>query len=83
MGGQSVTLTNHPILEMDDQSVHFGSECHSRKFLQGRSVTLVNCHSGRNILWIFVRAEMSHGLLVGGHNIKAPSYFYQDPIHSV
>jgi hypothetical protein len=51
--GRNVSVTNRPLFGVDEQSVHFGSECHSRKMSHGRSVTVENCHSGQNMLWMY------------------------------
>jgi hypothetical protein len=38
------TVTNRPLFGVDEQSVHFESECYSRKLSQSRNVTVEKCH---------------------------------------
>ncbi len=52
-GSKCHTVINRPFFEVDKKSVHFDSECHSRKLSHGQSVTVVNCYSGQQILWTF------------------------------
>ncbi len=70
------TVTNCPFCEVEEQSVHFGSECQSRKISQGHNVTVVNCHRGQKIWGCFVQFGMSRSQFVDGRNIKAPWCFF-------
>jgi hypothetical protein len=63
------TVTNHSFFEVEKQSVQFGSECKSRKLSQGRSVTVVNCHSGQKVCVRFRQVEVSFGGFVSGQFI--------------
>jgi hypothetical protein len=40
--------------------------------LRGRSVTVVNCHRGRNVGGRMVWVGMLRGRFVGGRNVKVP-----------
>jgi hypothetical protein len=40
-GSECHSVTNRPFFEVDKQSVHFETECHSSKKSQGRFVTVV------------------------------------------
>ncbi len=59
------TLKNRPFFEVDEQSVHFGWECHNRKLSQDRNVTAVNCNSRGKTLGMF-RAGRNFTLSVCG-----------------
>ncbi len=42
--------------------------------LKGRGVTVVNCHSGRNVGWMYgVWVGLLRGQFVGGRNVKVPA----------
>jgi hypothetical protein len=67
---------------VDDQSIHFGSECCNGKTLQDQSVTIgyiteLKCHSRLLVGWISRGVEVSRGRLVSGRFIKKPA---SDPV---
>jgi hypothetical protein len=43
-GSECHSVTKRPLFRVDGQSVHFETECHSRKLSQSRNVTVEKCH---------------------------------------
>jgi hypothetical protein len=73
-GSECHSVTKRPLFGVDGQSVHFETECHSRKLSQSRNVTVEKCHMVEvSQLKIVTDSEchsskMSHGRSVAVEN---------------